>query len=170
MINSLSIIISPRNSPQQSAIAEGFVKANSVFIVITSAIILPRWLFRNKIYIQFIQKYIFLNKIIVYKQDISLACAIEVSVCATRSQINYIFLVVYSSSFSSFMWQWNKLCFQVLYHRISEVLWRHIFKQLLFCFILLPFVHLPAPKKNKTCDIKVRLSPSKKKFFYLLQW
>ena len=29
--------------------------------------------------------------------------------------------------------------------------------QLLFCFILLPFVHLLAPKKSKTCDIKQRL-------------
>ena len=45
--------ISPRNSPRQSAIAEGFAEANSVFIVITSAKILPRWLFRSKIYIQF---------------------------------------------------------------------------------------------------------------------
>ena len=32
---------SPRNSPRQSAIAEGFAEANSVFIVITSAKILP---------------------------------------------------------------------------------------------------------------------------------
>ena len=39
-----------------------------------------------------------------------------------------------------------RLCFHVVYHR-------HIFKQLLFCFILLPSVHLLAPKKNKTCDI-----------------
>ena len=44
---------SPRNSPQQSVIAEGFAEANSVFIVITSAKILPRWLFPSKIYIQF---------------------------------------------------------------------------------------------------------------------
>ena len=32
-----------------------------------------------------------------------------------------------------------------------------IFKQLLFCFILLPFVHLPVPKKNKTCNINQKL-------------
>ena len=44
---------SPWNSPRKSAIAEGFAKANSVFIVITSAEILPRWLFPSKIYIQF---------------------------------------------------------------------------------------------------------------------
>ena len=34
-------------------------------------------------------------------------------------------------------------------------------KQLLCCFILLPFVHLPAPKKNKTrytnADLKISL-------------
>ena len=79
------------------------------------------------------------------------------SVCSTRSQFNYIFLAVYSSSFFLFMWQWNKLCFQVLYHRISKILLCHIFKQLLFCFILLSFAHLPAPKKNKTCDIKQKI-------------
>ena len=44
---------SPRNAPRQSTIAKGFVEANSVFIVITSASILPRWLFPSKIYIQF---------------------------------------------------------------------------------------------------------------------
>ena len=41
--------------------------------------------------------------------------------------------------------------------RIGEILWRHIFKQLLFCFIPLPFVHLSAPNKNKTDDIKQKL-------------
>ena len=40
--------------PRQSAIAKGFAKANSVFIVITSAKILPRCLFPSKLYIQFI--------------------------------------------------------------------------------------------------------------------
>ena len=44
---------SPRNAPRQSTIAKGFVEANSVFIVITSASMLPRWLFPSKIYIQF---------------------------------------------------------------------------------------------------------------------
>ena len=46
-------IHSPRNSPWYSAIAEGLAKANSVFIVITWAIFLWRWLFPSKIYIQF---------------------------------------------------------------------------------------------------------------------
>ena len=37
---------------QQSAIAEGFAEANTVFRVISSAKILPRWLFPSKIYIK----------------------------------------------------------------------------------------------------------------------
>ena len=44
---------SPRNAPRQSTIAKGFAEANSVFIVIAWANILPRWLFPSKIYIQF---------------------------------------------------------------------------------------------------------------------
>ena len=141
---------SPRNSPQQSAIAEGFAEVNSVFIVITSAKILPRWLFPSKIYIQFTIFNTYFSTKLSFTKEISLARAREAPVCATRSQINYIFSAVYSSSFSSFTWQWNKLCLHVLYPRIGEI-------QLSFCFILLPFVHLPAVKKNKTCDIKQNL-------------
>ena len=44
---------SPQNSMWQSAVAKGFAEVDSVFIVITSAKILPRWLFPSKIYIQF---------------------------------------------------------------------------------------------------------------------
>ena len=44
---------SPRNSPRQLEIAEGFAEANSVFIVITSAKIFPRGLFPSEMYIQF---------------------------------------------------------------------------------------------------------------------
>ena len=83
-------ILSPQNSPRQLAIAKGFAKANSVIRVITLEKILPRWLFHRKIYIQF--------TIIIYKQAISLARASGLSACATRSQVNYIFLAVYSSS------------------------------------------------------------------------
>ena len=83
-------ILSPRNSPWQLAIAKGFAKANSVIRVITWEKILLRWLFHRKIYIQFTN--------IIYKQEISLARASGVSACATRSQVNYIFSVVYSSS------------------------------------------------------------------------
>ena len=60
---------SPWNSPQKLAIAEGFVKANCVFIVITPTKILPRWIFPSKIYIQltifntyFLTKLLFTNK------------------------------------------------------------------------------------------------------------
>ena len=45
--------ISHQNSPQQSAIPKGFAKENSVFIVITLAKIVLRWLFLSKIYVQF---------------------------------------------------------------------------------------------------------------------
>ena len=45
--------LSPQNSPQQLAIAEGSAGVNRVFIVITWAKILLRWLFPSKIYIQF---------------------------------------------------------------------------------------------------------------------
>ena len=82
-----------------SAIAEGFAEASSVFIVITSAKILPGWLFPSKIYIQF-KIFIFLDIIIVYKQEISLPCAREVSIHATRRHIYYISSAVYSSPFS----------------------------------------------------------------------
>ena len=44
---------SPQNSSQQSTIAQGFAEPNSVFIIITLAKILPRWLFPTNIYIQF---------------------------------------------------------------------------------------------------------------------
>ena len=77
-----------------------FAEANSVFIVITSAKIFPRWLFPSK--------NIFL--ILISRQnyglqtEISLAHATEVSVCATRSQINNICLGVCPSSFSSLTW------------------------------------------------------------------
>ena len=46
-------LFSAWNSPRQLAIAKWFAKANSVFIEITSAIILLRWLFSRKICIQF---------------------------------------------------------------------------------------------------------------------
>ena len=150
-------ILSPRNSPRQSAIAEGFGEAKCFYSNYLGKNIAEVVISQQSIYLVYKFQYLFLNKVIVYKQKISLAHSREVSVCSTRSQFNYIFLAVYSSSFFLFMWQWNKLCFQVLYHRISKILLCHIFKQLLFCFILLSFAHLPAPKKNKTCDIKQKI-------------
>ena len=44
--------ISSRSIPESQLLAKGFAEANSVFIVITSAKILLRWLFPSKIYIQ----------------------------------------------------------------------------------------------------------------------
>ena len=44
---------SPQNSLRLSAVAKGFAEVDSVFIVITSTKMLPRWLFPSKIYIQF---------------------------------------------------------------------------------------------------------------------
>ena len=53
LFSQLLINASPRNSPRQSTIAEGFAEPNSTFIAIKSAKVLPRWLFLSKIYIQF---------------------------------------------------------------------------------------------------------------------
>ena len=111
----------------------------SILMVMTSAKILLMWLFCSKIYIQFtfFNTY-FSTKLLFTNKRYHYACAREVSVYAIRSQINYTFSAVYSYFFSTFMWQWNKLWFQVLYHRISKILQCHIFKQLFFCSILLP--------------------------------
>ena len=46
-----SLCNKPWISPRQLAIADGFAEANSVFLVITSAKILLRWLLPSKIYI-----------------------------------------------------------------------------------------------------------------------
>ena len=110
---------SPQNSSRQLAIVKGFAEANSVFIVINLAKILLRWLFPNKIYIQFtILKTYFLTKLKFknkrYHLQVLEKCIYVLQV------INYIFLAVYSSSFSSFMWQWNKFCFHILYHRMTK--------------------------------------------------
>ena len=114
----------------------GFCRGKtSILMVMTSAKILLMWLFCSKIYIQFtfFNTY-FSTKLLFTNKRYHYACAREVSVYAIRSQINYIFSAVYSYFFSSFMWQWNKLWFQVLYHRISKILQCHIFKQLFFLF------------------------------------
>ena len=49
-------------------------------------------------------------------------CRQSLTVCATRGHINYIFSAVYLSSFSLFTWQWNKLCFHVIYPCIGKIL------------------------------------------------
>ena len=83
----LFIDTSLRNPPWQSAIPESFAEANSVFIVITSAKILPRWLFPSKIYIQFtIFNTYFSTKLLFTNKRYHL----QVSVCATGS-VNHVF-------------------------------------------------------------------------------
>ena len=47
-----SLYNSPRNSPRKSAIADRIAEVNSICTVITSAKILPRWLFPSKMYIR----------------------------------------------------------------------------------------------------------------------
>ena len=154
----LTLKSSPRNSPRQSAIDEGFVEANSVFIVITSAKRLPRWSFPSKIYIQFTifntyfsAKSSFANK--RYHLHVLEKCLYVLqevrSIIFFRQFIHPLSLRSRDNG-TSFAFTWYN-------HRIGEILWRHIFKQLLFCFILLPFVHLPVPNKNKTYDIKQKL-------------
>ena len=76
----------------------------------------------SKLYIQFTIFNTSFSINFVYRQEISLAHTREVFVCATKSQIYYILLAVYSSPFSWFAWQWNKLCFLVVYYRINEIL------------------------------------------------
>ena len=146
-------IASSGNSPRQSQIAEGFSEANSVFIVITSAKILPRWIFPNKIYIQFTiyntyfsTKLLFTNK--RYQLTVLEKC---LRMLQEVRSIKYFRQFIHPLSLCS------RSNGHVVYHCMGEILWRHISKQVLFCFILLPFVYLPAPKKNKNCDIKQKL-------------
>ena len=108
---------SPWNSPQQSAIGEGFAEANSVFIVITSAKILLTWSFPGKIYIQFtifntyfLTKLSFTNK--RYHLHVLEKCLYVLQ--EVRSVI-YFWQFIHPLSLC-FTWQWNKLCFHVVYH------------------------------------------------------
>ena len=98
---SFLLTVSPQNSPQQSATAEGFAKASSVFIVITSAKILPRCLFGSKICILFtIFNTYFLTKLLLTNQDITCKC-----LYVLQEVRSLIFLTAYSSSFFWFTWQ-----------------------------------------------------------------
>ena len=139
------------NSRWQSAIAEGFAEASSVFIVITLAKILPRWLFPSQIIfgLQFLT-HILTKLLFTNKRCHSHVLEKCLYVPQEVRSILYFRQFYHSLSLHS---QWNKRCFYAVYHCIGEILWRHIFKQLSFCFILLPFVHLPASKKSKTCDM-----------------
>ena len=149
---------SPRNSRRQSKIAEGFAKAKSVFIVITSAKNLLKWSFSSKIHIQFTifntyfsAKLLFTNK--RYHLHVLEKCLYLLQ--EVRSNI-YFRQFIHRLSLCS-RGNGTSFAFTSYSHRIVEILWRHIFRQLLFCFILLLFVHLPAPNKNKTYDSKQKL-------------
>ena len=88
--------------------------------------------------------------------DITCMCYRSVYMSCKKSDLLYIFGIL----FTLFLFvhvAMEQALFHVVNHLISEILWRHIFKQLLFCFILLPFLHLPAPRNNKTCDIRSTL-------------
>ena len=149
---------SSRSSLWQLGIAKCFADANIVFIVIALAKILPRWLFGSKIYIQFTifntyfyTKLLFTNnRYHLHMLEKCLYVPQEV-----RSMI-YFWQFIHPLSIHSCG---NGTSFALTSYIIESVeffniIFIVIFKQLLFSFILLPFVHLPVPKKNKTCDIK----------------
>ena len=148
---------SPQNSTQQSAIDKGFAVANSVFIVITLAKIFPRWLFPPKIYTQFtifntyfLTKLSFTNK--RYHLHVPEKCLYilqEVkSIIYFRQFIHPLFLCSHSNG-TNFAFTSNII--------VSTKFCDITFLNNFYCFILLPFVHLPAPKENKICDIKQKL-------------
>ena len=116
--------ISPWNSPWKLAIAEGFAEANSVFIVITLAKTLLRWLFPSKIYIQFtVFNTYFLIKLLCTNKKYHLHVLEKyLYVLQEVRYIIYFRQFIHPLSLHSHG-QWNKL---------SEILWHHIFKQLYF--------------------------------------
>ena len=83
---------------------------------------LLRGSFPSKIYIQFtIFNTYFSTKLLFTNKRYHLHM-LEKYLYVLQEVINYIFSTVYSSSFYSFMSQWNKLCFHVLYHGTGEIL------------------------------------------------
>ena len=116
-------IYSPRNSPQQSAISEGFAEAKSIFMVIASAKILPRLLFPSKIYIQFtIFNTYFSTKLSFTNKRYYLHVLEKILyVLQEVRSIIYFRQFIHPLSLRS-RWQWNKLCFHVVYHRIGEIM------------------------------------------------
>ena len=129
-----------------------------IFIVIILAKKLQRWSFPSKIYIQFtifntyfLAKLLFTNK--RYHLHMLEKC---LYVLQEVRSIIYFRQFIHPLSLHS-RGNGTSFAFTLYNHCISEILWCHIFEQLLFCFIYLPFVHLPAPNKNKTYDIKRKL-------------
>ena len=114
---------SPQNLPRQLAISEGFAEANSVFIVITSAKMLPRLLFASKIYIQLtIFNTYFSNKLSFTKKRHYLHVLEKcLYVLQEVRSIIYFRQFIHPLSLRS-RWQLNKFCFHVVYHHIGEIL------------------------------------------------
>ena len=153
-----SLFNSPRNSPRQSAIAERIAEVNSVFTIIT----LPRWLFPSKMYIPitifntyFSTKLSFTNK--RYHLHVLQKC---LYVLQEVRSIIYVWQFIHplslrsrgngtSFAFTSYIIVSAKFC--------NVTFLNNFYFFFFFFFIVLPFVHLPAPKKNKTCDIKQKL-------------
>ena len=141
----------------------GFAKANGVFIVITSAKILPRWLFPSKIYIlftifntYFLTKLLFTNK--RYHLHVLEKCLYVLQI--VRS-ITYFLQFIHPFSLCS--WSNGTSFAFTLYilvlAKFCDVtcLNNFYFISFFYLYFIHSFVHLPAPKKNKTCDIKQKL-------------
>ena len=127
---------SPWNSPRQSAIAKGFSKANRVFVVITSAKILLRWLFLSKIYIQFIIFNTYFSTSKRYYLHMLEKCLYALQ--EVRSIIHlFLYLYYYSSPFFFIHVAMEQA---LLSHHISSHQRNSV-----------------TSKKNETCDIKQKL-------------
>ena len=116
------LTFSLRNSPWQSAIAESFAEANSVFIVITLAKILPRWFFPSKIYIQltifnnyFLAKLSFTNQ--RYNLHVLEKCLYVLqevrSIICFRQFIHPPFLIFLNSFFHFIFFRSRTRCYRV---------------------------------------------------------
>ena len=129
---------SPQNSSWQSAIAKGFDKANSVFIVITSAKIMLRWLLCSKIYIQFT---ILISQQNYHLQTRDVTCTCYRSVCINYKKSDKLY--IFNGLFILFLFVHMAIEQVLLSGLISSAKFCNItFLNTLFCFILLPFVHL----------------------------
>ena len=105
-IESMLQLCRPQNSPWQLATAEDFAEANSVFIIITSAKILLRWLFPSKIYIQFTTFNTYFSLLLLFKWLLR-GKRYRLHVLEKCLYVLCLFSAVHSSPFSSFTWQWG---------------------------------------------------------------
>ena len=150
--------LSPWNSPHQSAIAEGFAKVSSVFIVISSAKILPRWLFPSKIYIQFTicDTYFSIKLSFTNKRRYHLhVLEKHLYVLQQARSIIYFWQFMHSLSLRS-CGSGTSFAFMSCI-LVSAKFCNVTFLNNFYFFVLLPCVHLLLPRKNKTCDIKQKL-------------